>query len=728
MSCASCASSVENIVLKNRGVHKASVNLSSNSLFIEYDETEIGFSELNTKLSHAGFSIAEDQKKDKTYLEEKERKKLKSLRQKVAASAVLTLPVFIYGMFFMHAPEANWVMLAFSFPVIAILGRDFFIIAWKKAKHAEASMDTLVAVGTGSAFLFSLFNTLFPGYMLSRGHHPHVYYEAAAVIITLILLGRFLEHKAKSRTGDSIKKLMGLQPAVARVITEKGIKEIPIDKVEPGQDIVVRPGEKIPVDGTIAEGSSWIDESMITGEYMPVEKKPGDKVIGSTVNQAGSFTFRAEEVGSETMLARIIKLVEEAQGSKAHIQKLADRFAGIFVPVVIVIAIFTFAIWYFAGPSPSLTYAIITSVSVLIIACPCALGLATPTALMVGIGRGADMGILVREAQSLEMARKIDTIVLDKTGTLTVGKPEVTGFISDTDEISMNELNELLLEAESKSEHPLGQAIVRHLTGNGVNPSKTDAFKSITGRGIEFRKGEKTFLAGSSGLMKENSVIISANLTGKASEYENEGKTSVFVAKDGRAEILFAVSDRLRDNALIAVSKMKSMGLKIHMLTGDNIETARVIAGKAGIDDFAANAMPHRKLEYIKELQSAGRVVAMVGDGINDSPALSQADLSIAMGSGTDIAMESSHITIIKGDIDKIVAALKLSVETVKTIKQNLFWAFIYNITGIPLAAGVLYPLTGYLLNPMIAGAAMAFSSVSVVTNSLRLKRKQLKY
>lgn len=724
MSCASCATSVQNLLASDKGVHAANVNLTVNSVLIEYDENETGFSDLDLRLRKAGFSLAKRESIHGSSLENKEKKKLRILRKRFTASAILTLPVFIFGMFYMHAPYANWIMLVLSFPVITIFGRDFFIVAFKKALHAESSMDTLVAVGTGSAFLFSLFNTLFPDYLLARGHQPHVYYEAATVIITLILAGRFLEQKAKSKTSASIKKLMGLQPAFAKVIIDGEVRDIPVEQVSPGQTIIVRPGEKIPVDGRLVEGTAWIDESMITGEPMPVEKNAGDKVIGSTINGISSFSFFTEKVGSETMLARIIKLVEEAQGSKARIQKMADKFAGIFVPAVILTAMATFIAWYFAGPYPSFTYAFITSVSVLIIACPCALGLATPTALMVGIGRGADLGILVRDAQSLEMARKIDTIVLDKTGTLTIGKPEVTEYVTESSEKEITE--GVLLEAESRSEHPLGQAIVRHLSAKGVKPVKIDSFISITGKGIRFRKGKTQFLSGSSGLMNENSISIPAGIDQKAREYEKNGKTPVYIAVDGKAEALFAVSDKLRDNAHASVSEMQKMGLEVHMLTGDNYETASVISSLAGIEKHVANAMPENKLNYIKELQSAGRVVAMVGDGINDSPALTQADLGIAMGSGTDIAMESSDITIIKGDINKIVTALRLSGETVKTIRQNLFWAFIYNITGIPIAAGILYPFTGYLLNPMLAGAAMAFSSVSVITNSLRLKRKRI--
>lgn len=726
MSCASCAGSVQNIISSGKGVRTARVNYSNNSIFVEYDSKLTGFRELDESLRESGYSLILSDFLYGREREEKEAKRLGLLRRNFIASAILTLPVFVFGMFLMHAPYADWIMMVLTFPVMTIFGREFFIIAWKKARHLEANMDTLVAVGTGSAFLFSIFNTFFPEYLLSRGLQPHVYYEAAAVIVTLILMGRFLEERAKTKTGTSIRKLIGLQPKTARIIHEGNVKEISVDQVMPGNIILVRPGEKIPVDGTIQEGIAWIDESMITGESMPVEKKTGDKVIGSTINETGSFRFLAEKVGSDTVLARIIRLVQEAQGSKAGIQRLADKFAGIFVPVVIVIAIISFIVWYLTGPEPSLTYAFITFVSVLIIACPCALGLATPTALMVGIGKGADNGILIRDAQSLETAHKLTTVILDKTGTLTWGKPEVTDYYAEEESKHQGFSEALLLEAESRSEHPLGKAITEYLIKKQVKGEPVDKFTSLTGRGIEFMKESRTFLAGNLRLMTDKSVIIPEDIKMRAIDHENEGKSLVYVSINGIAVVLIAIADKLRDNASASVEAMHKMGLKVHMLTGDNQGTAAVIAQSAGIDKFQANVSPEDKLFYVKKLQAEGHIVAMVGDGINDSPALTQADVGIAMGSGTDIAMESADITLIKGDIEKILFALKLSKATVKTIRQNLFWAFIYNITGIPLAAGVLFPLTGYLLNPMIAGAAMAFSSVSVVTNSLRLKRARI--
>lgn len=726
LSCASCAASAGNILAGGEGVSSATVNFANNIAHIEYDDRKTGPDKMNTALRRAGYSLVVTGSEPAEYQNERENAKLISLKKKFYASLIFTIPVFIYGMFFMHAPYANWIMMTLTIPVMTLFGRDFFIIAFKKARNLSASMDTLVAVGTGAAFLFSLFNTLFPRYLLERGFVPHVYFEAAAVIITLILLGRFLEEKAKSKTSESIKKLVGLQPKSARISVDGKLTDIPIDNVRPGDVVIVRPGEKIPVDGTITDGRAWIDESMITGESMPAEKKPGDRVIGSTINGAGSFTFIADKVGSDTMLARIIKLVEEAQGSRAEIQNITDRFAALFVPIVILIAIATFVIWYLAGPSPSVTYAFITSVSVLIIACPCALGLATPTALMVGIGKGADLGVLIKGARSLETARTIDTIVLDKTGTLTTGKPEVTDYFTDPGFSGPGDYSGLLLEAESRSEHPLGQTIVRWLTGKGIKSEKIDYFNSFTGKGIEFTTGEEHFYAGNLQLMREKKIVISGYIEEKAGETELQGKTPVYLSVNGKSAAIIAVSDRLRDNAFDTVKAIKQMGIEVHMLTGDNTSSAEIIAKKAGIDRFVANALPDDKLRYIKTLQSAGKKVAMVGDGINDSPALSISDVGIAMGSGTDIAMESADITIIKGDIGKILYALRLSHETVKTIKQNLFWAFIYNVTGIPLAAGILYPFTGFLLNPMIAGAAMAFSSVSVVSNSLRLKRKKL--
>ncbi len=604
-------------------------------------------------------------------------------------------------------------------------GSEFFVTAWKRARLFSSNMDTLVALGTGSAFIFSLFNTFFPQFLISRGFEPHVYYEAATVIIAMVLLGRFFEERAKQRTSDSIKKLMGLQVTKAIVLRNGQETEISIGDVFPGDRLKVRPGSKIPVDGIVLEGNSWVDESMITGEPIPVEKKAGDKLIGATLNGSGSFIMLAERVGAETLLASIIRLVSEAQGSKADIQKLVDKVASVFVPVVIVIALITFTSWYLFGPSPALTYAIITSVTVLIIACPCALGLATPTALMVGMGRGAESGILIKNAQSLELAHKLDVIVLDKTGTLTEGKPSVTELFPDNNGL-LNEVGPKILWVETQSEHPLAIAMVNYLKGNGISPIKGSRFSSVTGKGVEAYFDNSRILIGNKRIMEDAEIPIPSEFI-EFIDKQHEGINSIIlIAVDNTVKLVFSISDKLKDNAQKSVKQLKNLGIDIHILSGDNENAVRLVAKNTGIENWKSGMLPADKLEYIKKLQQSRKIIGMAGDGINDSPALAQSDIGFAMGSGTDIAMESAEITLIKGDISKIALAVKLSKQTVKTLRQNLFWAFIYNVIGIPLAAGVLYPFTGFLLNPMLAGAAMAFSSVSVVTNSLRLRKKQI--
>ncbi len=720
MTCASCATAAQKSLSRTEGVSNAQVNYATGSVLIEYDPSLTGYERLNSALKKTGYSLARD-----VYGEERERKRVVALRNNTIAAILFAIPVFIYGMFFMHAPYADPIMMVLTLPIVAVFGRQFFINAWKKALSLQSNMDSLVAIGTGSAFLFSSFNTLFPGYLRERGLEPHVYFEAAAVIIALILLGRFLEERAKSKTSGSIRKLMGLQVKTARVIRNGSEQNLPVEQLVPGDEIMVRPGEKVPVDGTVTDGSSYVDESMITGEPIPSPKQNGDKVIGATINTTGSFRFRAEKVGSETMLARIIELVREAQGSKARIQKVVDRFASIFVPVVIVIAVISFAVWYFFGPPPQVSYAFITSVTVLIIACPCALGLATPTAIMVGIGKGADNGILVRDARSLESAHKLDAIVLDKTGTITSGNPEVTDLITSPDLDDPDEMLSVLLGIEKLSEHPLGRAIAANLEEKGYEARDIKKFNSITGKGITGEYGQKKWVAGNRKLIDENDVSVPSFFEEKIHALEKEAKTVIYFSSEGKVVCLVGIADSIRESSAGGVRRLKEMGLEVHMLTGDNETTAAAIAGKAGITTYRSGVLPPDKLEYIRQLQSEGKVTAMVGDGINDAPALALADVGIAVGSGTDIAMESAGITIIRGNIEKIAAAIDLSRQTVRTIHQNLFWAFIYNIIGIPVAAGVLYPFTGLLLNPMIAGGAMAFSSVSVVTNSLRLKRKK---
>uniref|UniRef100_UPI00404939AC copper-translocating P-type ATPase n=1 Tax=Fulvivirga sp. TaxID=1931237 RepID=UPI00404939AC len=613
------------------------------------------------------------------------------------------------------------IMWFLATPVVFWFGKDFFINTVKQAKHRQVNMDTLVALSTGVAYLFSVFNTLFPNYWLSRGLQPHVYFEAAAVIIAFILLGKYLEEKAKSSTSTAIKKLMGLQPKmVSVVIGNKHAMPTPIEKVRLGDVIQVKPGEKIALDGTVIEGSSNVDESAMSGEPIPIEKKEGDKVLAGTINQKGSFKFEVKKLSHDTLLSQIIRMVQDAQGSKAPVQKLVDKIASIFVPIVIGIALITFAVWYFAGGEHAFTQALLSMVTVLVIACPCALGLATPTAIMVGVGKGASNGILIKDAESLELAKKIDTVVLDKTGTITEGKPVVTdiSWLNDNDD-----KKDILLGLEQQSEHPLAAAVVDHFSN--ISSASISSFNSITGKGASGKHDGKVYFIGNKKLMDENSIEINESLQNKSDAWKKEAKTVIWFADEKQAFAVLSIADKIKASSTEAIEALKALGIEIHMLTGDNEATASAIANKVGISHYCAEVLPQDKSEYIEQLQANGKTVAMVGDGINDSTALAQADVSIAMGKGSDIAMDVAKMTIISSDLNKIPAAIKLSKQTVATIRQNLFWAFIYNVIGIPIAAGVLYPINGFLLNPMIAGAAMAMSSVSVVTNSLRLKFKK---
>ncbi len=655
-------------------------------------------------------------------MEDIQQKEFCQLKRNTLGSVVLSLPVFIIGMFFMHMPYGDWIMLVFTLPVVLIFGRSFFINAWLQLKHGRASMDTLVAVSTGIAFLFSLFNTFYPEYWTNRGLEAHVYYEASSVIIALILLGRLLESRAKNKTSSAIRKLMGLQPKMVVRVSEDGSEhEIPVKAVQFGDVLLVKPGGRIPVDGTVKEGISYVDESMITGESLPVEKVSGMKVYAGTMNQKGSFRFVAERVGSETVLAHIVKMVQEAQGSKAPVQRLVDKIAGIFVPVVIGIAVFTFVVWMIVGGELAFTHALLTSITVLVIACPCALGLATPTAIMVGIGKGAEYNILIKDAESLELLYKTTAVVLDKTGTITEGHPVVTGVLWK-EGVDVDRLAPILMTLESKSEHPLADAVVAYLSSQGIKGALSGTFESITGLGIKGSVEGQEFWVGNKRLMEGNTLVFAPEQLEKADAYRREGNTVVYFAGGGQILAVIAIADQIKKGSACAVIKLRKAGIKVYMLTGDNEVTARAVAEQVGLKEYRSEMMPSDKALFVKELQSKGEVVAMVGDGINDSQALAQADVSIAMGRGSDIAMDVSKITLIRSDLNAIPDALKLSRRTVRTIRQNLFWAFIYNVIGIPVAAGVLYPCCGFLLNPMIAAAAMAFSSVSVVTNSLRLK------
>lgn len=725
MHCASCASSVESMLGSMEEVKEARVNFADESVFVEYDGEKLAPSKMQEAVQKIGYDLVIEQKTDLEKEAAKEKEKLDLAGKKAFLAIAFSIPVFVISMFLPEVPFRNWILLGLTLPVITWFGREFFQIAWKQARHGTTNMDTLVALGTGAAFLFSLFNTLFPDYLLSRGITPHVYYEAAAVIISLILLGRYFEARAKSRTSDSIKRLMGLQVKTAKVIRDGEEIEVPVDQVEVDDVVQIRPGEKIPVDGRIIQGYSSVDESMITGESIPVEKSKGDQVIGATLNKTGSFQIRAEKVGSDTVLSQIIQMVREAQGSKAPVQKLADRIAAIFVPVVISIALVSALIWYITGPSPQLTYAFVTLVTVLIIACPCALGLATPTALMVGIGKGAENGILIKDATILEKVNRIDSIVVDKTGTITTGQPVVSDMkwvSGDRDEKLLN----LVYTIESKSEHPLAEAITDYLQGHARNGYDLREFDYLTGQGIKASYGDEELLIGNQGLMKKKNVSIPGELLEDIKNQQEEVASQVFVARNGQLELLFRIEDEIKPTSVKAIERLREDGIKVHMMTGDNKQVAQNVAERTGIENYRAGVMPQDKMDYVKKLQNEGHRVAMVGDGINDSPALAQADIGIAMGKGTDVAIESAQITLVKGDLEKIRSAIELSKSTLKTIKQNLFWAFFYNVIAIPIAAGLLYPVNGFLLNPMIAGAAMSFSSVSVVMNSLRLKSKKL--
>ncbi len=730
MTCAACAISVESLLKSSTGVTTATVNYASAEVTVEYDPVLIQPADMQKTLQSAGYDLLLEQEQPQESLEEIKVRKFTSLKRKTLFSALLSTPVVVIGMFFMDLPFANEIMWVLSTPVVFWLGRDFFINARKQARHRKATMDTLVALSTGVAYLFSVFNTLAAGFWHQRGLHGHVYFEAAAVIITFILLGKLLEEKAKGNTTSALKKLMGLQPnEVIRIDPAGNRQTIGIAQVLAGDRLLARPGEKIAVDGRVIQGSSYVDESMLTGEPMAVLKEEGATVYAGTLNQKGSFSYIAEKVGSTTLLARIISMVQDAQGSKAPVQQLVDRIAGVFVPVVIGIALLSFLVWNISGVDNAFTHGLLAMVTVLVIACPCALGLATPTAIMVGIGKAAEKGILIKDAVSLEQARKITTIVLDKTGTITQGTPRVTDeFWLHTDrEVAAN----LLLEMERQSEHPLAQALVEHLEPAGARDSRHSAplsavtyFQSITGRGIEAKAYGQSWYAGNMQLIVEKGIALPAGAKEKHDEWSREAKTVSWLASDQKVYALFAIADPVKENSEAAIHRLKKSGIEVHMLTGDATTTAAAIAGKVGISHFKAGALPEEKAAYIRQLQQAGKVVAMVGDGINDSAALAQADVSIAMGKGSDIAMDVATMTIIASDLSLIESAIRISGQTVETIRQNLFWAFIYNLIGIPVAAGILFPVYGFLLNPMIAGAAMALSSVSVVSNSIRLKFK----
>lgn len=727
MTCAACASSVESMIGAQKGVEKAEVNYATQSVKVAFHPEIIQPAGLQRSVQSVGYDLIIDTVNGTEKQAEAQQSHYQQLKRNITWAIILTVPVVLIGMVFMDLPYANYIMMALTAPVLFIAGENFFINAFKQARYGRANMDTLVAMSTGIAFLFSVFNTFYPEFWHRQGLHPHVYFEAASVVIVFIMLGKLLEEKAKSNTSSAIKKLIGLQPKTVMLLTPDGEKETVIADVQIGDHILVRPGEKIPVDGIINEGNSFVDESMITGEPVAVEKKPGDKVFTGTLNQKGSFRFTAEKVGGETLLAQIIQLVQDAQGSKAPVQKLVDKIAGIFVPIVLLIALLSLGAWLLFGGQHALTQGLLAMVTVLVIACPCSLGLATPTAIMVGMGKGAENGILIKDAEGLELGHQVNAVVLDKTGTITQGKPLVTDLLwAKTLPMNQSRSQALFLAVEQHSEHPLADAIVAYLKSDHKAAVKVTSFNSLTGRGVEAIIEGQVYVAGSPKLIEERSIAIPEELKAPIGTYLNQAKTVIYFADQKQVLAIAAIADPIKSGSAAAVTQLKKQGIAVYMLTGDNAQTAAAIAKEAGIDHFLADTMPSDKADFVKKLQSEGKIVAMIGDGINDSQALAQADVSIAMGKGSDIAMDVAKITLVSSDLRQVPKALRLSKLTVRTIRQNLFWAFIYNLIGIPIAAGILYPVNGFLLNPMIAGAAMALSSVSVVSNSLRLKFSKL--
>ncbi len=726
IQCAGCVKTIEKALSRVEGVVHAAVNLSTAVARVEYLPEMASVKKLESAVVQAGYKVIRSSPEDRRDSEKIARdQEVRDLRVRLLAGIILGWFVFWGSMphIFPWTPDflqSPWVLWALATPVQFWIGWRFYRGTWSALKNRSADMNTLIAVGTSAAYFYSAAAAVFPEFFEAGGIEPEVYFDTSVMIIVLILFGRWLEARAKGRASDAIRKLMGLQPQTARVIRSGKEHDIPVEEVLTGDEVIVRPGERIPVDGVVVKGRSTVDESVITGESLPVSKTAGDDVIGATINKSGSFRFRATHVGDETALAQIIRLVREAQGRKAPIQRMADVVAGYFVPVVIGLAVCTFAVWMIFGPKPALTPALLNFVAVMIIACPCALGLATPTAILVGTGKGAQHGILIKGGESLETAHKLDTVIFDKTGTLTQGEPAVTDVFALGDK-KEDEILQLTASAEKASEHPLGEAIIREAARREVNLDDPENFQLLEGLGLKAEVQGRTVLVGSPRLMEQEGIVFS-EAGGMLEDFSREGKTVIFTAVEGQAAGFIAIADDLKKGSWDAVRNLKKMGLHVVMLTGDDRRTAAAMARKAGIDDFKAELLPQDKVEAIRSLQAEGRRVGMVGDGINDAPALAQADVGIAVGTGTDVAMEASDITLIGADMRGVAAAVKLSRLTIRTIKQNLFWAFFYNSAGIPVAAGVLYPFFGILLSPVLAAAAMAFSSVSVVFNSLRLR------
>lgn len=722
MSCASCAARVDKTLNGLPGVYQATVNYATAVAQVEYNPEVCSDATLQSAVQDAGYDLLVDTGEDVADKAEEIRlTRYRKIKRRTVAALLLSLPIMIISMFFEDISSLKYVLWILATPVVFGLGREFYINAWRQLKHGTSNMDTLVAVSTGIAYTFSVFNLLFPDFWLSRGIEPHIYFEAASVIIAFILLGRLLEERAKQNTSSAIKKLIGLQPKTVIIIVDSDERTVPITAVQKGDTILVKPGERIAVDGMVVTGESYVDESMLNGEPVPMHKQSGEKVFAGTINQKGTFRFIADKIGSDTMLAQIIRMVQDAQGSKAPVQKLVDRIARFFVPAIISISIIAFVAWIFLAPTNGFTNGLLAMVTVLIIACPCALGLATPTAIMVGIGKGAEKGILIKDAQSLEIAQKIDTIILDKTGTITAGHPVVVESLWEN---GFEHSRKILYSLEKLSEHPLSDAVVNTLQNE--KEIFIDKFENVPGKGVKGIVGSQTYYAGNLSLLNDNHITIASHLQELANKWTQEAKTLVWFADTTQAIAAIALTDEIKQTSAQAISQLQEMGVEVHMLTGDNAISAQAISRKVGINHYKAGVLPNEKAQFIKELQANGKKVGMVGDGINDSAALAQADLSIAMGQGSDIAVDTAMATILSSDLLKIPETIRLSQLTIKTIYQNLFWAFIYNLIGIPIAAGIFYSVNGFLLNPMWASAAMAFSSVSVVLNSLRLKRKRI--
>lgn len=722
MSCASCAARVDKTLNGLPGVYQATVNYATAVAQVEYNPEVCSDATLQSAVQDAGYDLLVDTGEDVADKAEEIRlTRYRKIKRRTVAALLLSLPIMIISMFFEDISSLKYVLWILATPVVFGLGREFYINAWRQLKHGTSNMDTLVAVSTGIAYTFSVFNLLFPDFWLSRGIEPHIYFEAASVIIAFILLGRLLEERAKQNTSTAIKKLIGLQPKTVTIIVDSDERTVPITAVQKGDTILVKPGERIAVDGMVVKGESYVDESMLNGEPVPLHKQSSEKVFAGTINQKGTFRFVADKIGSDTMLAQIIRMVQDAQGSKAPVQKLVDRIARFFVPAIISISIIAFVAWIFLAPTNGFTNGLLAMVTVLIIACPCALGLATPTAIMVGIGKGAEKGILIKDAQSLEIAQKIDTIILDKTGTITAGHPVVVESLWEN---GFEHSRKILYSLEKLSEHPLSDAVVNTLQNE--KEISIDKFENVPGKGVKGMVGNRTYYAGNLSLLNDNHITIASHLQELANKWTQEAKTLVWFADSTQAIAAIALTDEIKQTSAQAISQLQEMGVEVYMLTGDNAISAQAISRKVGINHYKAGVLPNEKAQFIKELQANGKKVGMVGDGINDSAALAQADLSIAMGQGSDIAVDTAMATILSSDLLKIPETIRLSQLTIKTIYQNLFWAFIYNLIGIPIAAGIFYSVNGFLLNPMWASAAMAFSSVSVVLNSLRLKRKRI--